>query len=100
MKLKYEAPKGQRFKKTCFWFGVRRKNGSSILWYDKTINQWTDQHITGHSYATHQKCNSIKAFRRMLKKLPKGVVFELDTGKVGCNVIGVGSCDNHSLAVN
>jgi len=44
-------------------------------------------------YSSHQSCKSVKAFRRKLKKAPKGVKFILVSKWEGYNVEGIGSED-------
>ena len=57
--------------------------------YDLRI--WT-QEIEGgkYRYSSHAPCKSVRAFRRMLKKAPKGVEFKLWNKYTGCNVRGFG----------
>ena len=44
-----------------------------------------------HGCSSHQRCDSVRAFRRKLKKAPYGVTFILVNRCVGYDVHGVGT---------
>jgi len=90
MKLKFERKKNSRIKKrflgmtsySCIWF-----NESSKLWEDPCDESLK---IPGCK-SSHRQCNSVRAFRRLLKSAPIGVEFILSSRYVGYDVIGKGT---------
>lgn len=88
MKLKYQAKKRTRINHS--FIGITPE--SVGYWYnlDKKIWECNPEHGL-YRYSKAQRCNSIKAFRRKLKKAPKGVRFILVSRFKGYNVIGKGS---------
>ena len=91
MKLKYEARKGQRFKKRIF-FGVTNFEG---WWWNEDLKIW---HRYGANPNTNNLsshfmgCKSVKAFRRRLRQwsryLPEGIQFILASRYEGQDVYG------------
>jgi len=61
-------------------------------WFNYNTNSWEQNPKPGDKgYSSHQDCRSVKAFRRKLKKAPKGVKFILISRWVGYDVEGTGS---------
>ena len=92
MKLRYQAKKGSRVNSR---FLHVKASAGSLIWYCDFGKRWehdTCDEIDWHS--TTQKCNSIRAFRRKLKKAPYGVEFVLESKYVGFDVFGKGSNTN------
>lgn len=89
MKLTYIRKKGERVKYQFMGFTTFDEG----WWFNKDLNKWQKrEHIAeSASFSSHQECRTVKAFRRKLKKAPKGVVFHLASRWVGFDVIGVGS---------
>ena len=83
MKLKYEAEKSGRLKRLGF-MGVTSYDQS--LWWCRELG-WTKEPKT--CWSNYAPCRSVKAFRRMLKKCPKGVEFTLVSRYMGYSVSGV-----------
>lgn len=87
--MKYQAPKGKRIKHSFHGFTTLEPG----WWYDKVNKLWTNDYIFKNkegSFSTHQPCNSLRAFRRKLKKAPKGVEFVLVSHWVGYDIYGKG----------
>ena len=85
-KLRYEAEKHTRVN-YCF-VGMTTFSG---WWFNETLMQWEHTPKFGeYTYSTHQPCRTVKAFKRKLKKAPKGVEFTLVSRWIGYNVAGVG----------
>jgi hypothetical protein len=84
MKLKYEAIKGQRI--NYMFCGITTfENG---WWYNIDLKKWELNPKHGlYNRSSHQPCRSLKAFKRKLKKLPKGVEFILASRFKNHNVI-------------
>lgn len=60
-------------------------------WYSHGTKSWVFNPDSGNApYGTHQPCRTVKAFRRHLKKAPKGVRFVLLNRFPKHNVCGVG----------
>ena len=87
MKVKYEAKKRTRIN-YCFMGFTTFESG---WWFNYNTNKWEQNPKAGEKgYSSHQECNSVKAFRRKLKKAPRGVEFILVSRWVGYNVTGFG----------
>ncbi len=88
MKLKYNIKRGKRINHR--FIGITTFEND---WkFDRNINKWTKTPEVGEKgYGRHQRCRSVKAFRRKLKTAPKGVKFILVSRWVGYEVDGVGS---------
>lgn len=69
MKLKYDAEKGSRFKRTHF---VGVESGShKYRWYSRDRKRWVDDPQFEKEELTYlAPCGSVKAFKRMLRKNP------------------------------
>ncbi|MDD4781826.1 MAG: hypothetical protein PHT02_14650 [Tissierellia bacterium] len=93
MKLKYEANIPQRIKR--YFMGYTTLNEE--WWYNLSLNKWENDKSPLYSYCTHAPCNSIKAFRRKLKKAPLGVEFVLVNRYSNHNVKGIGGGINKNL---
>lgn len=92
MKLKYKAKKHTRF--NYGFMGLTTFTGN--WWFHEDTKQWEDHSAPGYKsrsmgYSSHQDCNSMKAFRRKLKKCPKGIGFILVSRWTHNNIIGYGS---------
>lgn len=88
MKLKYEAQKGFRVNYKFMGFTTHE----SGWWFNYNTEIWEKNPEAGEKgYSSHQSCKSMKAFRRKLKKAPKGVEFWLVSRWQGCDIKGVGS---------
>lgn len=86
MKLRYEAPKGQRIKYK--FFGMT--TFQDFWMWDEGTRKWIDNlDLQQGTCSSHCDCNSIRAFRRRLKNAPKDVEFILENRYVGCNVYGI-----------
>ena len=86
MKLKFDAPKGTRFKKGFLGFEADNRDWM----FNCDLKKWEQEMDHKYGYSSHRPCNSIKAFRRMLKTAPKGVKFRLVSIYVGYDVYGYG----------
>ena len=86
MKLKYNKQKGLRIKYKFMGFQTY-----SDLWYNDTLSRWENPEWGKYSYSNTEPCRSVKAFRRKLKKCPKGVEFVLGSRYVGYDVTGHGN---------
>lgn len=87
MKLRYEQNKGNRLNSQMD--GFEAVNCEWVWNYD--LRKWTQEIESGkYGYSSHAPCKSVKAFRRMLKKAPKGIEFKLWNKYVGCCVYGFG----------
>ena len=87
MKLKYKAQKRSRIKTRFIGFTTFEYD----WWFYYSTNRWEFNSDTKGGFSSHQKCRSIKAFRRMLKNCPKGVEFILCSRYVGHDIIGYGT---------
>ena len=88
MKLKYKAQKRTRINYRFMGF-TTFENG---WWFNYNTNRWEQNPKAGEKgYSSYQSCRSVKAFRRKLKKAPKGVKFILVSRWVGYDVEGTGS---------
>jgi hypothetical protein len=85
MKLKYESKKPQRVKRYFMGYTTYEE-----WWYNLTLKKWENNKSPLYSYSTHAPCNSVKAFRRKLKKAPFGIEFILISRYEGHNVTGIG----------
>jgi hypothetical protein len=102
MKLRYEQPKPNRFKKCSFrdisskenlWFAYKKLNGRLQYKIFKLEDQPFKYYFdSGYQVSTHLDCNSVKAFRRFLKRaskmVPKGTQFVLINKYYGYDVYG------------
>lgn len=87
MKLKYEAQKRTRINYGFMGFTTFEQG----WWHNHYLNKW--EFLPQHgkfNYGSHEPCRSAMAFRRKLKKAPKGVEFILVSRWVGHNVTGFG----------
>jgi len=89
MKLKYDKQKRGRIKHS--FFDMTTFGGN--WWFSEKENKWYDTYpeMLTHGCSSHQPCNSVRAFRRKLKKAPDGVKFKLISGFIGYDVYGVGT---------
>lgn len=85
MKLKYQAPKNSRIKTR---FMSVTTYGRRNLWYHEPTKQWTTDPtvLKGGYFSNFMPCRSVKAFRRFLKKAPKGIEWILISRYVGHDV--------------
>lgn len=87
MKLKYEAQKRTRIKYRFIGFTTFEQG----WWHNHDLNKWEfNPHHGKYNYGSHEPCRSVMAFRRKLKKAPKGVEFILVSRWIGNNVTGLG----------
>lgn len=100
MKLRYDRPRGQRAKRR--FFGAQAEDTG--IWFNKNLRMWqrTEDIPKGHSYGSSAYCNSVKAFRRMLRKMSKEIscTFVLVSKGKGCDVYGKPSKENISTSKN
>ena len=91
MALKYDKPKGLRIKSR---FLGATSTDNVMLWFNTTLNKWENRDETeynhNYGYSSHAPCLSVRAFRRMLKKLPKTYKLRLVSRYVGFDVHGCG----------
>jgi hypothetical protein len=88
MKLKYNALNRTRINYRFMGFTTFETG----WWFNYNTNSWEQNPKAGEKgYSSHQDCRSVKAFRRKLKKAPKGVKFILVSRWVGYDVEGTGS---------
>lgn len=87
MKLKYNAKNRSRINYGFLGFTTYEKG----WWFNHNTNKW-EQNIKAseNNFGFIQHCKTVKAFRRKLKKAPKGVEFTLVSRWIGYNVEGVG----------
>lgn len=93
MKIKYDAQKGTRINYRFIGFTTFEEGWS----FSYDTNRWERNTHLGNlkkGCCSHQDCRSVKAFRRKLKKAPKGVKFTLVSRWVGHSVEGIGSFEN------
>ncbi len=87
MKLRYKAKKRTRINYMFCGF-TTFENG---WWFNDNSNKWEINPKAGKKgFSSHQDCRTVKAFRRKLKKAPKGVQFSLVSNWVGHDVTGYG----------
>lgn len=87
MKIKFDAPNGQRLKNR--FTGFEAINCQWMWNCDK--KEWTQNIERGkYTYCSHRYCYSIKAFKRMLKTAPSGVAFMLWSKYEGYHAYGFG----------
>jgi hypothetical protein len=68
--ITYRKQKGARIKKRFMWMEC---NNSKVYW-NLDLKTWTLEREHGkYDLSSSLRCNSIKAFKRRLKKAPKGV---------------------------
>jgi hypothetical protein len=60
--MRYQKPKGQRVKR--YGFGIQADG----LWYDTSNKVWSE--TMPQCFSSHMRCNTIRAFRRALRKHP------------------------------
>lgn len=91
-KLKFKKKKRSRIK---YGFIGATSVDNVNLWFNTTLNKWEDRDVelynVNHGYSSHAPCRSVRAFRKMLGKLPKEFQLILVSRWVGFDVIGVGS---------
>jgi hypothetical protein len=68
MPLKYDKPKGKRFKR--YFIGIYVRT-TYPYWYNNDLKKW--EHVNKvrwdlYEYSNYVKCNTIRAFRRHLRK--------------------------------
>ena len=85
MKLIYQAPRRMRIKHSF----IGMTTFDSYWMYDEEDKKWVGE--LKHKGCSHQHCNSVRAFRRKLKKAPKGVKFILVSRWMGYDVYGTGT---------
>lgn len=99
MKLKYSQSKGGRIKRGFCGFTTFDEPEPGCWWvYDLTAGCWVgnvSKRHESHSFSSHAPCNSVRAFRRMLKKAPEGVQFVLCSFWKRNDVIGYGQKRNN-----
>ena len=92
MKLKFKANKTTRINHMFVGMTTFEENWG----YNYDLKKWENKSSLEfgkyHRYS-HQGCRTMKAFRRKLKKAPKGVEFVLCSRYKGNDIIGVGSLD-------
>lgn len=91
MKLRYQERKGHRVKSRGF-FGVRSGFNTGLWWFSKQ-KMWARPGTFDGSYGNHAPAvNSIRAFRRYLRKLakvlPSGTEFILCSRYFGHDIYG------------
>lgn len=65
--MRFDKPKGQRFTK--YFRGITNFDG---LWWVPFYHKWLSYNeINGHSAQTYCPCNSLRSFRRHLRKHPE-----------------------------
>jgi len=79
--MRYEAPKRQRV----FHTFIGMTNFDDYWWDGK---EWVLAPNHANNYSSHCNCNSLRAFRRRLKKAPKGVEFILVSRWKGYDIYG------------
>ena len=70
MTIKYEKPKGSRIKR--YFIGIETKN--TELWWDCDKRKWfygIENKDPESTVSNHVPCNTVRAFRRHLKKHPE-----------------------------
>lgn len=87
MKLRYEQSKGNRLNSQMYGF---ESVNCDLMWNCELMVFTQEIEIGKYSYSSHAPCKSVRAFRRMLKKAPKGVEFKLWNKYAGCCVYGFG----------
>ncbi len=88
MKLKFEAKKRTRFLNTHFY---NMSADTLDWWFNYNTNKFENNPKAGEKgLSSYINCYSVRAFRRRLKSLPKGVQFTLVNKYVGFCVIGEG----------
>jgi hypothetical protein len=85
MKLRFEAKKKSRIKNSLY--GISH---CGDLWYNSKTNWVQNPDFSKGGYGTCQPCKSVRAFRRKLKKAPKGERFILRSKWKRHDVYGVG----------
>ena len=82
--MRYEAQKRSRIKHT--FMGITTYE--SIWWWDDDNKEWNNKTEEMKHFSSHCECNSVRAFRRRLKKCPKGIEFILVSRWKGYDVYG------------
>lgn len=81
----YEKPKRQRIHhQFCGIFTF--EDG---WWYYPELKKWSKDYDCKITHRSWQDCGTLKAFRRKLKRLPKGVEFILRSKYVGYDIIAI-----------
>ena len=93
--MKYQANKRSRI--NYGFIGITTRE--SGWWYHESTKQWMNHNMPyyesdGKGFSSHQDCNSVRAFRRKLKKCPKGVKFILVNKWVGYDVTAYNTTKN------
>jgi len=88
MKLRHSVQKGQRHGKR--FLGIKTE---AMLWHSKALKKWcnTSEIPENTDFSNHQDCRSVRAFRRILRRMPNelhGVKFTLVGTWVGIDVYG------------
>lgn len=83
--MKYEAKKGCRINH--MFTGITTFDAG--WWYNIDLKKWQCNETNHGKYnmSSHQKCRTLRAFRRKLKNMPKGVEWILVSRYKNCNVI-------------
>lgn len=88
--MKYEAKKPNRIKYMFMGFTTFERD----WWYNEKLKQWENgTSKSDNRYSSHQDCRSVRAFRRKLKKCPKGIEFVLCSRWKGHDVTAVSKSD-------
>ena len=93
--MKYQAPKNRRTKYKFIGITTFEELWVWHEYYKKWINHDDNDYVwDGTGYTSHQPCSPIRAFRRKLKKCPKGVEFVLVSRWFNNDVIGFNTKDS------
>jgi hypothetical protein len=81
--MRYQAQKRSRIKHT--FIGMTTYES---IWWDDDAKKWSEKYDEMKRFSSHCDCNSVRAFRRRLKKCPKSVEFILVSRWKGYDVYG------------
>ena len=96
MKLKHQAPKGQRINYNFMGFTTYEDS----WFYNLTKRGWEKAVKSGNDiYSTFQPCKTLKAFRRKLKTAPKGIRFVLVSRWTNNDVIGINNKQENNESI-
>lgn len=94
--MKYQASKNNRI--NYGFIGITTFDKNHWMFHEnqnKWINHSDFTYISdGKGCCSHQRCKSVKAFKRKLKKCPKYIKFILVSKWIGYNVIGYNTAKN------
>jgi hypothetical protein len=84
--IRYESKKGSRINHT--FLGMTTFED---YWWVDSLKRWVKSIDIDRDLerSTHRNCNSVKAFKRMIKTAPNGIEFILVSRWVGYNVTGI-----------